>query len=302
MLLISENEYTIMQVIMWLGIIFFFVTMVFARNTLTTRIKEKLGRGKVVLRADLDGIVRHTNQKIEMGYFKDTDEHTQVAADSIVKTDDGDIYLQTQGVGLSYDLDVVTASNWLSKHGLISLKDALIKFDDLYFDKEKHPENYQKLQDAMKADGFKGSEYEALESIRRPILGETNTKNIQIKRVLENARKDLIRLDIEWVNEWTVPTSILYRHGLQNMGSMNNKNIFEKGVLTAKKENIQQGWSQEKTQGMIMSALIIIVGGAVAFSILWATGALNQTGTTIINPPTTTTTTLIHNLTTTIIP
>ena len=300
MLLISENEYAIMQVLMWLGIFFFFVTMVFARNTLITRIKEKLGRGKVVLKQDLDGIVRHYNQKIEMGYFKDKDEHTQVAANCIVKTDDGDIYLQTQGVGLSYDLDVATASAYLQKMGLISLKDALIKFDDMYFDKEKHPENYQLLQDAMKKDGFKGSEYEALETIRRPIIGETRTKNIEIKRVLENARKDLIRMDINWINEWTIPLSILYRHGLQNQGSMNNKNIFDKGVLTAKKENIQQGWSQEKTAAMIQSAILIMVGGAVAFAILWSTGALNQTGTTIINTATTTTTTILT--TTTLIP
>jgi hypothetical protein len=293
MLLISENDYTIMQLLMYFGFFWIAATIMLVRTFFIARVKEKLGRGKVTLKAGMDGIARFGNQKIEMGYFKDVDEHTQVALDKVVKTSDGDIYVMTEGFGLSYSLDEAAATNYLNKYGFMGLKDALIKWDEEYFDKDKHPENYAKLQEAKKADGFVGGDFAALETIRRRVVGEEKIKNVEIKRVLEESRNKLITLDIKWINEWTIPLAISYRWGLQNQGSMNNKNIYERGILMAKKESAQQGWTQEKIMGMATTGLMIIMGGAIAFAILYSTGAMNPK-----IPETITTTTLQATVTT----
>ena len=299
MLLIAEQDYQILQAFELYSIFLTVLVVILCRNHFIARFYEViLKKGKTVLQEDLDGTCRWTTKKIDMGYFIDKDEHTQIAARKVVKTNDGDIYIMTQGFGLSYSLDEVMAAQQLEKMGFMSLPQALNWFDDKYF---STPEGKKILEEAKASheETKKLTDYEALELVRRTGPG-MQVKNLALKNAVKDARTKLIRLDFEYLSPETIGIAINYRWGLQNQGSMNNRNIYEKGIIKTKQENQNQGWSQDKTWGYVFMLGALLLCGSIAFLILYSTGMFGSNTPPITNPPLPSATTL-KNVTTTLV-
>jgi len=270
---IQEGDFWVLFGIMMVSLVGFGLSIVLSRKYFRSKLMKTLGKGEQVLKYCKDGKYRWDNQKVECGYLLDKDEHTQIAADRVVRTDEGDFFIKSEGFGLTYDVEVASATAFLKRMGFRSLKDALEYFDADYFNQEKNPENYELLQLAKEKDGVSNiPDSAALDSVRHLVPGEP-IKNLCVKAVLLDARSKLVHLELEWLNDYTIPLAMTYRFGLQNNDAFNNKNIYDKGVLAAKKENASQGWTQEKTQAFIIMIISILIVGAIAFYIFTLAGA-----------------------------
>jgi len=278
MILIADSDFW--TIILMTGIcgLWTMVTLTTCRRYIFARIKELLG-WKRILKVGKDGIVRWSNSKIDCGFLVEKDSMTQIAASRIVRTNEGDFYILTEGFGLSYDLNIAAATTMLSDLGFRNIVQALQAYDSAYFSIEA---NKKKLEEAIKLDN------------------DLNQQGVRIKGLIEDSRTKLLNLDLEWLSPYTVPLAVTYQWALQNTDSINMKNIYEKGILAARNEELHQGWTQEKIQGFAIIALSMVIVASLGFYIVnLATPAAPQVlpgTTTLIENMTNVTTTLVTNI------
>lgn len=230
--------------------LWFLVTLTKGKGYNVAQIKSMLGRGKVDLEEGKDGIAKWTNKKSDIGFLIDKNSQTQIAVGRQVRTSDGNFFVSSQGFGLTYDISVAQAINFLERNGFRNITEALKCYDENYFSKE---ENKKALQEAIELD-------------------RKEKTNIHVKDIRQEARSKLLTLDIEWTDDFTIPLYVTYRWALQNIDSVNNKNITDRLVLAAKKENMNQGWSQEKVMSYATIIIGVLIVGAIAFYIVTMAG------------------------------
>lgn len=268
---VNETEYWIMLGGFFIGLLWLGLTLATCKNYIRARILEILGRGKRTLKRAKDGKAYWGNEKVDMGFLLSPDSHTQIAVDKTVRTNEGDFFIATEGFGLTYDLDIASCVAFLEREGFNNIVQALQKYDDLYFSNE---ENKKALDEAIKKDTIEG-------------------KPLRVKQIRQEARTKLLQMELQWINDWTIPLSVTYKWALQNVDAMNNKNIYDKGRIAVMEGNLQGGWTQDKITFFVSVVLGLLIVGAIAFFIV------SQATSNVPHPSGTgvTTTTLAENIT-----
>ena len=231
-------------------IVLAFIVAAKGRGYVKAGFKEMLGLGKRTLEEGRDGVAKWVNKKTKAGHLLDKGSQTQIAIGRQVRTGEGNFFVCSEGFGLTYDISVAEAVKWLEDHGFKNIVEALKHYDETYFSKE---ENRKLLEEAIEQDAKDGG-------------------NLRVKRIMQEARNKLLTLDLEWVSEETIPLFITYKWALQNIDSVNNKNITDELVLASRKENLMGGWTQEKLMSYAAIVIGILIVGAIAFYIVTMAG------------------------------
>lgn len=256
MIVLGEPDFYV-----WLGVtavllLYFILTLALAGNYIKARLKKRFGLGEIVLVKQRDGTLIWRNMKKELGFLTDKNEFVKIAADCINRSKDVDFYCMSEGFGLTYNIDLAECVNFLRRNGYMNIVEALRKYDEEYFNPEKNKENYEKLLKAIEQDNM--------------------NKTMKVREIKEDARKKLITLKLEWVNDFTIPLAVTYNWALQNVSSTENKIMYDKGYLSAISEEYKSGWTAEKITFLVVMLAGILIVGAIAFYVFTLAGSHNQ--------------------------